>query len=167
MPRRSWSPPAPRRTGAQPHDYTAADQLLARSAVLTQRDVGRHSVWRGGSIKPDDSFNPVCPSFHLRRADLVVTGEAESRYATTAAEVADSKAQVLRTAEMVQLDVQADVDNPALVTCLRALAAGEERCPSTRLSPPAFPARRQAGFDPGSLPRHEAVDADPPTCSTC
>ena len=132
-------------TGAQPHDYTAADQLLARVAVLTQRDVGPASVWRGGSVKPDDSFNPVCPSFHLRRADLVVTGEAESRYATTAAEVADSKAQFLRTAEMVQLDVQRNVDNPALVTCLRALAAGE-KVSVTRLSLPGISGASTGGF---------------------
>jgi hypothetical protein len=103
----------------------AADQALARSLVLAQADLGPTSVWHGGRVKPDDSFNPACANFHLRQADLILTGEAESRYRTAAYRVADSEVHVLQTATMVRLDFQRNVTNPALLACVReGIAAG-------------------------------------------
>lgn len=107
-------------TNKEPRHYTAADQALARSIVLTQADLG--SAWKGGTKKVDTSPPPTCPNFNPQQSDLLVTGDAESEFSDSAAGVQyDSEAQILQTAHMVQLDWQRSIPQPGLLTCLRSI----------------------------------------------
>ena len=109
-------------TDKEPRHYTAADQAIARSIVLTQSDVG--SAWKGGAKKVDTSAPPTCPNFDPKQSDLLVTGDAESMFSDDAAGVQyDSEAQVLQTAQMVQLDWQRSIPQPGLLPCLRTILA--------------------------------------------
>ena len=109
-------------TDKEPRHYTAADQALARSIVIKLSDLGSTTLWHGGARKPDTSAEPTCPNFNPRQSDIVITGDAESVFEYTAAAVQyDSEAQVLRTANMVQLDWQRSVKQPTLLPCLRSI----------------------------------------------
>ena len=78
--------------------FTAADQKLARAVVLRQADVG--PAWTGGLVKAAVRESRV-DGYTL--ADLVVTGEAASRFRSSFGNMR-STVHVLKTAEMVQLD---------------------------------------------------------------
>jgi hypothetical protein len=127
-------------TDKEPRHYTAADQAVAHSIVLTQSDVG--SAWKGGAKKVDTSAPPTCPNFDPKQSDLLVTGDAESMFSDDAAGVQyDSEAQVLQTAHMVQLDWQRSIPQPGLLPCLHTILAkslpADERIVSvTRVSIP-------------------------------
>lgn len=99
--------------------YNAADQALAKAAVLKKADLG--AGWKGGAKKPEiGDPSEDCPEWNPRQADLTVTGAAESEFEFRAgALTVTSTAYVLETAEMVKLDWQRTVVAPAVVRCLR------------------------------------------------
>jgi hypothetical protein len=111
---------AARSTAAAERHYTAADQALARSVVLKASDLGSPSSWRGG-ISPADTSQPrTCSNFHPRQSDLVITGDVQSDYAqATGGLQYHDEAQIMRTANMVRLDWQRNVLDPAALPCLQ------------------------------------------------
>jgi hypothetical protein len=99
--------------------FTAADQTAAHAAVIRRSDLGSASGWTGGARKPDLSAGPTCSNYHPKRSDLVLTGAAETVFQNGQLEF-DGEAVVLRTAQMVQLDWQREVQAPGATACLRS-----------------------------------------------
>lgn len=97
----------------------AADQALARGAVLKQADLGPASAWTGGASKPDLTSQPVCADYHPKQSDLVITGAAASSFTATSLGLdISSQTTVLETARMVALDWKQSVEPPAAAGCV-------------------------------------------------
>lgn len=129
--------------------FTAADQAAARAAVIRRSDLGPGSGWTGGAKKPDLSPAPTCTDYHPKQSDLVLTGAAETDFHNGQLEF-DSEAQVLRTAQMVRLDWQREVEAPGAAACLRTsltrgLPSGEKVTSFAKISLPRI-ATYTAGF---------------------
>jgi hypothetical protein len=129
--------------------FTAADQAAARAAVIRRSDLGSASGWTGGPKKPDLSPAPTCANYHPKQSDLVLTGAAETDFRNGQLEF-DSEALVLRTAQMVQLDWQREVEAPGAAACLRTsltkgLPSAEKVTSFAKLSLPQV-ATYTAGF---------------------
>jgi hypothetical protein len=132
--------------------FTAADQAAARAAVIRRSDLGPGSGWTGGTKKPDLSPAPTCAGYHPKQSDLVLTGAAETDFRNGQLEF-DSEAQVLRTAQMVRLDWQREVEAPGAAACLRTsltkgLPSGEKVTSFAKISVPQV-ATYTAGFQIG------------------
>jgi hypothetical protein len=88
---------------------TPADNLLAKVAVLKRTDLPSTSTLRGGLVKPDESPTTVSDSCNGRspkESDLVVTGDAASRFADpSGALVIYTQAAVFSTSTMAAADV--------------------------------------------------------------
>lgn len=97
------------------HKFTAADQALAKQAVVLKADLSK-TGWTGGAIKPDLSPGPVCANFDPKQSDLVVTGAAESDWKANNLEL-DTEAQVLQSVAMVEADWQRTVADPKALPC--------------------------------------------------
>jgi hypothetical protein len=96
----------------------AADQAMAKAAVLKLADLPNLGTWKkakSGSGSGADSFS--CAGYHPKESDLVTTGQAKSSFTTTGTEV-DSEVDVLKTKHMVDLDWQRTFTH-GLVSCLR------------------------------------------------
>ncbi len=135
--------------GKEQIKFTAADQAAARAAVIRRSDLGSASGWTGGAKKPDLSAGPTCANYHPKRSDLVLTGAAETDFRNGQLEF-DSETQVLRTAKMVQLDWQREVQAPGAAACLRSyltksLGSTEKVASFAKLSIPQV-ATYTAGF---------------------
>ncbi|HZQ81049.1 MAG TPA: hypothetical protein VFB25_03620 [Gaiellaceae bacterium] len=102
------------------HHFTAADQAAAKTAVVKKADLAAAAGWTGGLKAPDLSPAPTCANFHPKQSDLVLTGAAESDWKNTGLEI-DTEAQVLQTEQMVTLDWQRTVADPAAFSCTKAL----------------------------------------------
>jgi hypothetical protein len=100
---------------------TAKDQAAAKRVVLRAADLG--GAWLGGYVKPDLNDALVCANYHPKQSDLVLTGEAESKFSVTGGQL-DSVAQVFRTPAMVETDWHRSVLNPQLQPCLKTTLAG-------------------------------------------
>jgi hypothetical protein len=97
------------------HHFTAADQALAKRALVVKKDLGT-SGWTGGYFRP--TLTPFgCSLYDPKQSDLVVTGIAGSRW-THAGVQLQSEAQVLQDAQMVRLDWQRTVLDRHVVPCL-------------------------------------------------
>jgi hypothetical protein len=96
----------------------AADQALARSALVRLTDLGNPDGWAGGPRKPAPPSSFTCGSYTARQSDLVLTGAAASKWTHTGLQI-DSESQVLRTAKMVDLDWRRTVTHPGVVDCMR------------------------------------------------
>ena len=103
---------------------SAAGQAAARAAVIKRADLGTAGGWTGGMLKPNFSQALECPSYRPKQSDLTVIGAAESRWKNSALQV-QSGAQVLKTAEMVQLDWQRSILHPKALPCLRSTLVRE------------------------------------------
>jgi hypothetical protein len=104
---------------AQRH-YRPSDQALARSVVLKTADLGSSSTWSGGLSAAGTTQLRSCPNFHPRQSDLVITGDEQSDYTRTGGGMQyHDEAQVMQTANMVRLDWQRNVLDPAALSCLR------------------------------------------------
>lgn len=120
---------------------TAADQAAAKATVLRLADLGGSGKgWSGGAKTPSPNSSLVCTNFDPKQSDLVLTGDAESAYQHTGLEF-DSEVQLLKTKAMVKLDWQREVEQPALMPCLKqeiekSLPAGERFVSFRRI---AFP----------------------------
>ena len=154
---------APAAGGGKPRvELTAADQAAARAAVIRRSDLGSASGWTGGTKKPDLSPAPTCKNYHPKQSDLVLTGAAETDFHDGQLEF-DSEAQVLRTARMVQLDWQREVEAPGAAACLRTtltkgLPSGETVTSFVKLPLPRI-ATYTAGFRIGLGIRHNGTSS--------
>ena len=101
---------------------SAADNAVARAAVLRRADLGSGANWQGGARKPDLSPEHLCPHFNPKQSDLVLTGIAESIFSEGTLAF-DSQTQVLQTPRMLQLNWQRSVVAPGLLSCLRTTTA--------------------------------------------
>ena len=97
----------------------AADNALARAAVLRRADLGS-TGWSGGSVKPDVSSTLSCPGYTPKQSDLVVTGAAETDFRRTGLQL-QSVAELLKTRAMVARDWRRTVADPRGSACLRHL----------------------------------------------
>jgi hypothetical protein len=99
----------------------AKDKALASSIVLKQTELPGPAGWTGGAVKPDRSGQTEadrCNGYLAKQSDLVVTGDAETRYSFQATQI-DTQVDLFRTAAMVEKDWQRNALHPGLVECLR------------------------------------------------
>src|SRR5690348_2147877 len=96
----------------------AADQALAKSALVRLADLGDPAGWSGGSTTPTPPSSFTCGGYTAKQADLVLTGNAASKWLHSGLEI-DSEAQVLRTQDMVARDWQRTVTHTGITDCLR------------------------------------------------
>lgn len=97
----------------------AADQALAKNALVKLGDLGDPAGWSGGSTKPTPPASFTCGSYTAKQSDLVLTGNAAAKWLHSGLEI-DSEAQVLRTQGMVALDWQRTVTHTGITDCLRS-----------------------------------------------
>ncbi len=101
---------------------TRADVQLARRTVLTRADLPKASLVRGGFIKPDESASSAadsCNGRNPKESDLVVTGDAASRFVDPSGVLAIySQSTVFKDGRMAVADVTRGL--PFMnATCLR------------------------------------------------
>jgi hypothetical protein len=99
-------------------EIVAADQALAKNALVRLGDLGNPAGWSGGPTKPTPPSSFTCGSYTAKQSDLVLTGNAASRWTHSGLEI-DSETQVLRTANMVALDWRRTVTHAGVIDCLR------------------------------------------------
>ena len=106
--------------------FTAADQALAKAAVVRLTDFRADAGWKGGLVKNAKAFTgSPCPGLYdPKQADLVITGVAMAEFSATGAHLT-SGVQIYKTAKMAQLDWERTVVLPASLACAKrqALAA--------------------------------------------
>jgi hypothetical protein len=102
----------------------AADQALAKSALVRLDDLGNPDGWSGGPTKPTPPASFTCGSYTARQSDLVLTGTAANKWMHTGLQI-DSESQVLRSERMVALDWQRTVTHPGVTDCLRRMFLSE------------------------------------------
>jgi len=126
------------------YEIVAADKALATKVVLKRADLGGLKGWAGGAVKPDRSAEGAedrCANGYLpKESDLVVTGDAESKYTYRDVTI-DTQINVFRSAAMVTTDWQRNAGYQGLLACMRTgladgLPKGERLVSVTRL---AFP----------------------------
>jgi len=95
-----------------------ADQSLASKSLVRLGDLGTPTGWSGGPTKPSPPSSFTCGSYTAKQSDLVLTGNAAAKWRHSGLEI-DSESQVLRTANMVNLDWQRTVTHAGVTDCLR------------------------------------------------
>jgi hypothetical protein len=106
-------------TGDYRYKIVPADRAMAKLAVLKSSDFEAGLGWTGGPTKPARNA-PDCPQWASQRGDLVITGEAESRFDYSGGGYIESSAGVFRTVAMLEKDWNREGGNSALLACLRA-----------------------------------------------
>jgi len=102
----------------------AADQSLAKNALVRLADLGSPAGWSGGQTKPTPPTSFTCGKYTAKQSDLVLTGNAAAKWMHSGLQI-NSEAQVLKTENMVALDWQRTVTHAGVVDCLRQkFAAG-------------------------------------------
>jgi hypothetical protein len=99
----------------------AKDKATAASVVATRADLGGLSGWTGGAVKPDRSPEGTadrCNGYLPKESDLVVTGDAETKYSFQATTI-DTQIQLLRTSAMVATDWRRSMEIPDYLSCAR------------------------------------------------
>lgn len=96
----------------------AADQAIAKSALVRLGDLGNVAGWSGGPMAPSPPSSFTCGTYTAKQSDLVLTGNASAKWTHPGLQF-DSESQVLRTARMVDLDWQRTVTHAGVVECLR------------------------------------------------
>jgi hypothetical protein len=89
------------------YQRTRADDALAGSTLLRKADFAKFGL-TGGPIKPDETPNTdSCNGYTPTESDLVVTGDAESRFHDSARSIfVDSQVGVFRSTAMAATDVR-------------------------------------------------------------
>jgi hypothetical protein len=98
----------------------AADQALAKNALVRLSDLGNPIGWSGGPAKPTPPSSFRCGSYTAKESDLVLTGNAAAKWMHTGLQI-ESESQVLRTENMVGLDWRRTVLHAGMVDCLRQM----------------------------------------------
>jgi len=102
--------------------FVAADQALAKRALVRLSDLGNPEGWSGGRTKAGPPSSFTCGSYIAKQSDLVLTGNAASKWMHAGLQI-ESESQVLRTEQMVSLDWQRTVTHVGIVDCLRRMFA--------------------------------------------
>jgi hypothetical protein len=112
---------------ADNYDYQRVPRDNAAAAAITIRaaDLPKQLRLTGGRIKPDETPNSdSCNGYRPKAADLIVTGDAETRYTDHRAITVDSQVEFLKTATMAAEDVKRQL--PLLAAaCSKQVAAQE------------------------------------------
>lgn len=105
---------------------TATDDAAAASLLLQRTDFPAQLRLTGGRVKPDETpSNDSCNGYRPKESDLVVSGDAESRFHdSTRSVVVDSQAELFRTATMAATDVRRG--EPMLSSTCQAQEAKQE-----------------------------------------
>jgi hypothetical protein len=99
-----------------------ADRTAARQAVITLDDLGR-TGWTGGAQKPDRTDSTECAKGRSPLGNLVVTGDAESRYTYQGGGVSIfTSAQVFKTVGMLRAAWRHEVGQTDLDCARRVMA---------------------------------------------
>jgi microcompartment protein CcmK/EutM len=109
------------------YKIVARDKATAGKVALQRSDLGGLTGWAGGAVKPDrspETEDDRCNGYLPRQSDLVVTGDAETKY-TYQGTIIDTQIDVLRTPAMVATDWQRSIDHPGYLACARQSAARE------------------------------------------
>lgn len=87
---------------------TAADDAAAAAATLQKTDFPTQLRLTGGRVKPDETpNNDSCNGYRPKESDLVVSGDAETRFHdSTRSIVVDSQTELFRTTTMAATDVK-------------------------------------------------------------
>jgi hypothetical protein len=87
---------------------TAADDARAASVALRSGDFPVQLQLKGGAIKPDETpDDESCNGYRPKESDLVVSGDAETRFQNANGSVAvDSQIELLKTSAMAATDVK-------------------------------------------------------------
>jgi hypothetical protein len=109
------------------YKIVAADRAAAKLAVLGRADINPFTGWKGGPRNADRSEDAVCPRFHPRRSDLVITGDAASQFVHQAGAIVFTTAQVFRTREMMETGWRRELLAPGAEACVRASIAASFR----------------------------------------
>ena len=99
---------------------TPEGQAAARASLLKLSDVG--SGWRGGPTQVSKFSSSVCPDYHPKYSDLVVTGQAAAEFSQPGA-VVRTETHVLASARMVKLDWQRSIASKNYLSCERKTQA--------------------------------------------
>lgn len=98
------------------------DEAAAAAVVVKRADLGGLPGWTGGTVKPDRSPETNadrCNGYLPKQSDLVVTGDAETKYSFQATTI-DTQVQLLRTAAMVTTDWHRSFEIPDYLSCARS-----------------------------------------------
>jgi hypothetical protein len=106
---------------------TKADDATARSLILRTADLPAQLRLAGGSVKPDETPDTeACNGYRPKERDLVVAGDAESRFHNAERSVVvDSQVQLFRSTAMAATDVQRSVR--MLTPACQAQAAKQDK----------------------------------------
>jgi hypothetical protein len=103
------------------YKIVARDKATANTVVLKRTDLGGLTGWTGGSVKPDrtpETESDRCNGYLPKQSDLVVTGDAETKYSFRGTTI-DTQVQLLRTSAMVTTDWQRSIAHANFLTCAR------------------------------------------------
>jgi hypothetical protein len=98
------------------------DKAAAEAVVVKRADLGGLPGWAGGAVKPDrtpETSADRCNGYLPKQSDLVVTGDAETKYSFQATTI-ETQVQVLRTAAMVTTDWHRSFEIPDYLSCARS-----------------------------------------------
>lgn len=89
------------------YERTAHDDAAAAAVALKPSDFPAQFALRGGPTKPDETpDHDSCYGYRPKESDLVVTGDAETKYANAKAGIVsiDSQVELLKTRAMTATD---------------------------------------------------------------
>lgn len=99
----------------------ARDHATAAAVTLKRSDLPGLTGWTGGSVPPDrtpETKADSCNGYLPKQSDLVVTGDAETRYSFQGTTLV-TQVQLLRTPAMVATDWHRSIETPDYVACAR------------------------------------------------
>jgi hypothetical protein len=97
------------------------DKAAAAAAVLKRGDLNGLPGWTGGAVPPDrtaETNADRCNGYLPKQSDLVVTGDAETKYSLQGTTI-DTQIQLLRTPAMVATDWHRSIEIPDYVSCAK------------------------------------------------
>jgi hypothetical protein len=103
------------------YKVVAKDKAAAAAAVLKRGDLGGLPGWSGGAVPPDrtpETDADRCNGYLPKQSDLVVTGDAETKYSLQGTTI-DTQVQLLRTPAMVTTDWHRSIEIPDYVSCAK------------------------------------------------
>ena len=90
------------------YERTSVDDAKAAAVTLEAHDFPAQLHFAGGAVKPDETpNNESCNGYRPKESDLVVSGDAESRFHNPGSSVGvDSQVELLKTSAMAATDVK-------------------------------------------------------------
>jgi hypothetical protein len=109
------------------YKIVAKDKAAAAAVALKRSDLPGLAGWTGGSVRPDrtpQTNADRCNGYLPKQSDLVVTGDAETKYRLQTTTI-DTQVQLLRTPAMVATDWHRSIEIPDYVACARQQFEGK------------------------------------------